>query len=825
MRLASHKVVTSALLLFTLGIFVAPVFAQTSTWNTDIGNWSTPGNWTGGVPANTSNVVIGSTNGFASPVLDVNATINTLNLGMEASLTFGTFGLAAQSLTVNGTATLVGQTNVDEGTLTLNGASTNFNTINLTTQTITVGSHQILLGEGFLNGTGTLGNAGTIQGAGNISVTLANSGIIQATDSNNPLILSGNVNSLNVIQGLGGTIALNGGTVIGGIVQGSFSSSGGTINSTQLGTAGGITSPGSAFSLASGSALGIQGSVTNTGGLNLGANVTLNGNGTGTLVNNGSAPVFTTSGDTLIGMKINNAGGTLTAGGTGLTLNGVSLNGGVLNGQFATLNGTAFKNAQLGSTFGSFALAGGSALALQGTVSTGGPVTLGTGATLNGGGGTAALTNFLSVTGNGATLTAMTVNNIGTLTGAGAGITLNDVSLNGGILNGLFTPLNGTTIANVQLGSGATPFTLSDGSALALRGEVTVGANLTLGTGVTLNGGGQTTLFNGSNLSQIIPNLFQVTGDGATITGMNINNATPAGMSINLGVLDGAGAGLTLNAVSVSGGIVEGQLTTLNGTTLANAQVTGLSLTSGSNLALQGTVTQTGAFTNAGTLTINSGASLNNNTTETGGTVFSYVQTAGHTIVDGAIGAGGPAVQLQGGVLSGTGSLNSGLVNVNGIVQPGDAGAPGTLFTTSYEQQSGAIFNELIDASGNGYLFAGAGEITLDPGALLQINLLNGFTPTDGETFDLMFATDLSGTFVNAPSTGFQMDGFDWMIAYNSDDIVLDAVSPVSGGGGTTNSPEPSTLPLLAIGMSALFVYSCRKCVPSRRSDFAQLVS
>jgi hypothetical protein len=88
-----------------------------------------------------------------------------------------------------------------------------------------------------------------------------------------------------------------------------------------------------------------------------------------------------------------------------------------------------------------------------------------------------------------------------------------------------------------------------------------------------------------------------------------------------------------------------------------------------------------------------------------------------------------------------------------------------------------------------------------------------------------MFATDLSGTFVNAPSTGFQMDGFDWMIAYNSDDIVLDAVSPVSGGGGTTNTPEPSTLPLLAIGMSALFVYSCRKCVPSRRSDFAQLVS
>jgi hypothetical protein len=812
-------------LLFTLGIFVAPVLAQTSTWNTDIGNWSTPGNWTGGVPANTSNVVIGSTNGpFANPVLDVNATINTLSLGMEASLTFGTFGLAAHSLTVNSTATLVGQTNVDEGTLTLNGASTNFNTINLTTQTITLGSHQILLGEGFLNGTGSLANAGTIQGAGNISVTLSNLGIIQATDSNNPLILSGNVNNLHVTEGLGGTIALNGGTVTGGILQGLFSSSGGTINSAQLGTTAGITSPGSAFSLASGSALGVQGKVTNAGGLNLGANVTLNGNGTGTLVNNGSAPLSITNGDTLIGMNVNNAGGMLTAGGTGLTLNGVSVNGGVLNGQFATLNGTAVNNAQLGSTLGSFALAGGSKLALQGTVSTGGAVTLGTGSTLNGG-GTAALTNFLSVTGNGAALTGMTINNPGTLTGAGAGFTLNGVSVNGGILDGLFTPLNGTTIANVQLGSGANAFTLSNGSALALRGDVTVGANLTLSTGVTLNGGGQTTLFNGNNISQIIANIFQITGNGATLTGMNINNATPGGMTLNLGILDGAGAGLTLNAVSVSGGIVEGQLTTLNGTALANAQVTGLSLTSGSNLTLQGTVTQTGAFTNAGTLIINSGATLDNNTTVTGGTVFSYVQTAGHTIVDGTIGAGGPAVQLQGGVLSGTGSVNSGLVNVNGIVQPGGGGAAGTLFTTSYEQQSGAIFNELIDASGNGRLFALAGEIKLDPGALLQINLLNGFTPTDGETFDIMFASELSGTFANAPATGFEMDGFEWMIAYNSDDIVLDALSPVNGGGGGTNTPEPSTFPLLAIGITALVVYSWRKRVPSGPTDFARLVS
>jgi len=273
--------------------------------------------------------------------------------------------------------------------------------------------------------------------------------------------------------------------------------------------------------------------------------------------------------------------------------------------------------------------------------------------------------------------------------------------------------------------------------------------------------------------------------------------------------LIGAGAGLTLNAVSVNGGFMYGQFTTLNGTTITNAALGGTQflLTAGSTLTLQGTNTQNGQFINAGgTIVIPKGSTLNNSTS------ISYVQTAGHTIVDGTIGIGSPAVHLQGGILSGTGAVNSGLVNVGGIVQPGDGGAPGTLFVTSYEQQSGAIFDELIGSSGKGELFAD-GSITLDSGALLDIDPLNGFTPTDGETFDIMFAAQLSGTFANAPTTGFQMDGFNWTIAYDANNIVLDAVSPIStgggGGGGSTPTPEPASTSLLLMGLGV--IAACRR--------------
>jgi hypothetical protein len=82
-------------------------------------------------------------------------------------------------------------------------------------------------------------------------------------------------------------------------------------------------------------------------------------------------------------------------------------------------------------------------------------------------------------------------------------------------------------------------------------------------------------------------------------------------------------------------------------------------------------------------------------------------------------------------------------------------------------------------------------------GAILDIDLLGGFNPV-GHTFVIMtWDGTLSGMFHNAQDD-FQMDGYNWTIAYNSNDIVLNGVSPVS------TVPLPGSVWLLLTGLTGL---------------------
>lgn len=81
--------------------------------------------------------------------------------------------------------------------------------------------------------------------------------------------------------------------------------------------------------------------------------------------------------------------------------------------------------------------------------------------------------------------------------------------------------------------------------------------------------------------------------------------------------------------------------------------------------------------------------------------------------------------------------------------------------------------------------------VALDPGASLNVTLLNGFNPV-GDSFTIMDYSSLFGEFSNGSS--FSADGYHWDITYSSDDAVLTAVS----------TPEPGTLLLLGIGCCAI---------------------
>src|SRR5579862_220418 len=117
------------LALVALALFGQNASAQSSTWVTNLHtNWSNTNAWVDGVsPTSSSSVFIGSGGpGIAyGPTLDVDATVNNLELDRDGEINFN----QGKTLTVNGSALLSGTTNVNLGTLTLNGTASNSGTI------------------------------------------------------------------------------------------------------------------------------------------------------------------------------------------------------------------------------------------------------------------------------------------------------------------------------------------------------------------------------------------------------------------------------------------------------------------------------------------------------------------------------------------------------------------------------------------------------------------------------------------------------------------------------------------------------------------------
>ncbi len=348
------------------------------------------------------------------------------------------------------------------------------------------------------------------------------------------------------------------------------------------------------------------------------------------------------------------------------------------------------------------------------------------------------------------------------------GGTLNNVS---GTIAGISATLDGSTAAGAVTILGT--FTGNSTSAPTFllgtinnQGTIVGGEQLTLVGDTTLQGGGTVSLGGGA-----IDGTHVLTNVDNTIQGRGAIGDSLGGFPTLINE-----AGGTINA-NLSAKVLDifGVLTT-------NAGV--MEATGGGILVLN-----TSPLTNSGTVQVDSASTLQ--------VLAPFTQTGGKTQVDGTM----LAVfgeNVSGGMVLGTGTINGNITMTGGAMQPGGASNPGVLVING-NYDSNAAFNELINGAGNGLLVVN-GSSTLESGALLNIELLGGFTPFVGETFTLMDFFSGTGTFANAPTTGFVMDGFNWTIAYNATDIVLDAGSPVS----TTPTPEPGSFLLLVMGAAGL---------------------
>jgi hypothetical protein len=184
-------------------------------------------------------------------------------------------------------------------------------------------------------------------------------------------------------------------------------------------------------------------------------------------------------------------------------------------------------------------------------------------------------------------------------------------------------------------------------------------------------------------------------------------------------------------------------------------------------------------------------------------TSTNYTQIAGSTLVDGTLSTTGSAIMnIQGGTLGGTGIINGNVV-IAGTMMPGDAPGALTIFG-NYEQTNTGTFDERMGPSSQSLLIVN-GNVVLDPGASLEITLLNGFNPL-GQTFDIMDYANLSGEFANGPS--FWDDDYLWDVTYGQNQIDVTAVQ----------APEPSSFLLPALGSFTLSAFVKQKKVARKRT-------
>jgi hypothetical protein len=399
------------------------------------------------------------------------------------------------------------------------------------------------------------------------------------------------------------------------------------------------------------------------------------------------------------------------------------------------------------------------------------------------------------------------INYTGMFTGSGAGT----VELDGGILNigttmasagatfnfspGLLQWKSGIiTVASAATLTIAGTFTLSNADQVVLNGT---GSVLNDGTVIQSGNGG---LLNQNPFTNNADGVYDLRADsgiaeafGGTFTNAGIlkksaGSGTSAinGFFSNLGTVEALSGTLALSSVmqQISGNTLTGgtwevfdpatlilnggvNLTTNDGNIVLDgphavfANISRLT-TNGGSLSIQdgNNFTTVGDFNNVGSVNVAGTLVVNGNFANSGSVSLlvgsslmvsgGYTQTNGSTTLSAATLSASGLVDLQGGTLSGSGTIAASLQNA-GLIEVGGSGAAGLLtITGDYTQTASGVLHIEIGGYNAGTdfdLLAIGGMATLD--GALNVSFINGFGSISGDTFQVVTFAAQSGTFAN----------------------------------------------------------------------------
>ncbi len=735
-------------------------------WAVASGDWSVAGNWGGGCVPNgagdTATLANGNSGGLASTSLDQLAGVSTLTVGQYNTLQI----LNTRLLDVQMSA---GETSLSvSGALAVNDGGTLYlsNQTGVTTQVTNNGTISV----------GGSGSGGTLD-----------------LDSPKATIKIGGTGSIKLSDNANNSIAGNNGTETLYLASGTLSGAG-TISNLTLGNGGTITANGTnpliikpnpnAYSE-------FQSPVDTFGIANAGA----------MRVNSGSTLVLDMSASQAAAEGLSNFGAITVNGGGNLELTAAANQVLTVDNEGKISVGTASTGAgatmQLNGSDATFTLdLGGGLVGLSDNSNN----------AIRGVTGTETLlvkNPSYQVIGAG-TISNLTLVNQGLIVADGSNPLIVKANPNAfsefgyaagtfGILNdgGYLQAITGGTLDLDMSASTAATYGIVNSYSIEAEGgtlELTAAANqaatiLNTGTIFIGSSSGGTMELKGSGAT------FTFTGSGGAVTLENNSNNVITGVTGTETLVNGVGS--TLSGY----GTISNLAFVNQGTLTANA----LTITPNAS-----------GVTNSGTVNVGSGGTLTIN-----GVYGNYTQSAGSTNVNGTLSA--LSIAINGGTLSGTGTVQSALTTIGGTLMPGGSGSAGTLSFTGNVLLDG-VLDEQIAGTSDGQFGAVDvnGTLTLGNNSTLLLSFLNGFTPTAGQdTFTIM---DVSGPITgNFSNSEFSYDDETWYVlicdgpgntfcSAGDPSVILTNMAPVA----TSPTPEPMPVLLTGLGLTGVGLASRR---------------